>query len=209
MLRCNWCKEEKPDHLLVRRDAAKPYTQPNIRNCKQCQAAYAKHRYARTDVRSKQLRANAAWRKAHPEKQRQYEKQFAADRPAQVKARNRVSYLLRIGLWQRRTCEICGLPETEAHHDSYAPAHWETVRWLCKEHHERWHQMLDPIKGEIAAESLAKVLQLRDEAKAVQAEITRLRARFQELHTEANANELATWNKVVEIAEPMFANFKG
>lgn len=207
MLKCKWCNEEKPDELLVRRNAQKPYTQPNIRACKQCQAQYAKRRYARADVRAKQLRANSAWRAAHPEKQRQYEKQFSADRPNQVRARNRVAHLLRRGHWQKQPCEVCGT-NAEAHHDSYAPAHWDTVRWLCKQHHESWHQKLDPIKNHIIAEPLAEVEQLREKAVYIQQEITDLRARFQSLHDQANALELSTWNKVVESAEYMFANFR-
>lgn len=37
----------------------------------------------------------------------------------------------------RQSCEVCGHPRTDAHHDDYsAPLQ---VRWLCRQHHTRLH----------------------------------------------------------------------
>lgn len=63
------------------------------------------------------------------------------------------------------------------------------------------------MKNEMVEEPLAKVEQLRDEAARIQEQITALRERHRELHNEANALELSTWNKVVEKAQPMFEEF--
>lgn len=206
-LKCNWCGEIKPEDLMVRRDAKKPYVQSNVRCCRQCSSEYQRGRYNKPDIRAKQLRANSSWRKAHPDQMAKYAKKLHEERPNQQRARNKVAHNLRRGYWTKKPCEVCLKMEAEAHHDSYAEPHWETVRWLCKEHHEKWHQVLDPVKNEMVEEPLAKVEQLRDEAARIQEQITALRERHRELHNEANALELSTWNKVVEKAQPMFEEF--
>lgn len=206
-LLCKWCGEHKPVELLVLRNKGRPVEQRNISCCKQCWSVYQRSRYKDPTIKAKQLRANSNWRRAHPEKQRLYEQQFSADRPAQQRARNKVAHNLRRGYWTKKPCEVCLGVDVEAHHDSYAEPHWETVRWLCKAHHERWHQQLDPVKSEILAEPLAEVERLRQEAAQIQAQITALREQFREKHAKANALELSSWNKVVEAAQPKFEEF--
>jgi hypothetical protein len=206
-LLCKWCKETKPEDLFVKRRADLPYSQSNVRCCRECNTERNRQRYKNPTIRAKQLRANALWRKAHPDEMARYAKKLNSSRPDQQRARARVRYLIRKGYWQRRECEICRRGDAEAHHDSYARAHWETVRWLCKKHHEQWHERLDPVKNSIVAEPLAEVEQLRDEAAEIQRQITALRDRYRELHVKANALELSTWNKVVEAAQPMFEEF--
>jgi hypothetical protein len=207
-LQCKWCNETKPEDLFVKCRAAEPYSARNIKCCRQCWSNYQKERYKRPDIKAKQLRANASWRKAHPDEMARYAKKFIGEKPAQQQARNRVGYLLREGIWKRRACELCAsMTQVEAHHDSYAPPHWETVRWLCKAHHETWHQALDPVKNAILEEPMVEVAQWRDEAIVIQAQITALRDRHRELHSKSNALELATWNKVIEAATPLFEEF--
>ncbi len=204
---CNICRETKPEELFVKRERSKPFSQSNVRCCRECNCHRNRARYKDPAVRTRQLRANAQWRMAHPERQRLHEKQFATNRPAQQRARNRVAHLLRRGHWARQPCVVCGSELTEAHHDSYAQPHWDVVRWLCKDHHERWHQMLDPVKRELLAEPMVDVARLRDQATEVQKQITALRDRFRELSRKADALELENWNKVMEAAEPMFQDF--
>ena len=207
-LKCKWCGEMKPAELMVKRDRARPYSQSNVRCCRECSSEYQRKRYGEPRIRAKQLRANAAWRKANPERMRVYEKSFALRYPANIRAKNRVQHLLRMGYWVKQPCVVCASTEyVEAHHDSYAEPHWETVRWLCKDHHERWHQRLDPMKNGILEEPMVKVTRLRDEAVQTQRQITALRDRFRELQQEADALELATWTKVMEAAEPLFQEF--
>jgi hypothetical protein len=95
----------------------------------------------------------------------------------------------------------------EAHHDSYAPAHWEIVRWLCKRHHESWHQRLDPHKKGLLGVDLLKVDELRKEGVEYLHQIKVLRERYRVCMEQASALELSAWSKVMETAEPMFQRF--
>lgn len=207
MLLCKWCGESKPDDLFVKRNRDQPFSQRNVRCCKDCNGDRNRRRYQDPAIRAKQLRASAAWRKSHPDEMRQHEKQFKLRRPNQEKARSRVKHMLRRGFWTRQPCEVCGKPQAEAHHDSYAQPHWETVRWLCKAHHEKWHQRLDPVKNGLLEEPMVGVVQLREQADEVQQQITALRDRFRELRRDADAKELAAWNRVVEAAQPLYEDF--
>jgi hypothetical protein len=202
-LLCKWCGETKPEELFTKRVRAKPYSQSNVRNCRQCQQIYQQKRYGVPKLRAKQLKANAVWRKAHPDALARYAKKLDEERPAQLKARNRIAYLIGRGRLIRQPCEICG-GEAEGHHDSYAKPHWDTVRWLCKAHHENWHQKLDPVRDMILAEPLAEALNLRKDAEEIQAQITALRDRHREKVRAADQLELDAWNRVVEAAQPLF-----
>lgn len=44
---------------------------------------------------------------------------------------------LRSGRIERKPCEVCESPDTEAHHDDYTKP--LDVRWLCDEHHKQHH----------------------------------------------------------------------
>lgn len=206
-LLCKWCKETKPEDLFVKRVTTDPYSQRNVKCCRECWSVYQKRRYQNPGLRAKQLKANAKWRKAHPDQMARYAKKHSDASPNQVRARNKVRYNVRAGLWQRRPCEVCASMNAEAHHDSYAEPHWETVRWLCKEHHEKWHMIIDPLKNEILEEPIAEVESIRQEAIETQARITALRDKHRELLARADALELSTWNKVVETVQPLYENF--
>ena len=207
-LLCRWCKESKPADQFIMRRRIDPVCQSNVRCCKECQSKYNRRRYGDPGIRAKQLRANMAWRKAHPERLRSYEKKSHAAMPARQRARNRVGYMLRQGLWMKQPCVICGrLEDVEAHHDSYAEAHWETVRWLCKEHHEIWHMVRDPMRKEILGETEPRINALRQEASEVQRQLIELRERFRTLHSEADALDLASWNRLLEALQPKWAEF--
>lgn len=43
------------------------------------------------------------------------------------------------GAIRPKPCEVCGAEKAQAHHDSYLPKYWLTVRWLCPKHHAQWH----------------------------------------------------------------------
>lgn len=38
----------------------------------------------------------------------------------------------------RQPCEVCGEARAVAHHDDYARP--LAVRWLCRQHHQEWHE---------------------------------------------------------------------
>ncbi|KEQ03687.1 hypothetical protein [Pseudorhizobium pelagicum] len=64
----------------------------------------------------------ANWRRANPAK---YDAHLAVQRA--VKA----------GDLEKQTCEVCGTPAVDAHHDRYDEP--LRVRWLCRLHHTRLH----------------------------------------------------------------------
>lgn len=203
---CKWCHETKPEAEFIKRDTRAPYSASNIRCCRACNQARNRERYADPDIRAKQLAANGKWRKANPEKMGIYNKEFLARKPNNLKARSKVGHMIRRGYWLQQPCEVCGeSTDVQAHHDSYAEAHWLTVRWLCKQHHEVWHQHLDPVKGPILEEPLARVSALRDEHDAIQKQVTELRRKAAALKEEAAALELEAWTEVQKRANLMFS----
>jgi hypothetical protein len=202
---CKWCHEIKPEEEFIKRDRKAPYSEGNIRCCRSCNQARNRERYKVPEIREKQLAANAQWRKDHPERQRELEAAFNQRTPRNQKARSKVGYMIRHGYWTQQPCEVCGEPMgVEAHHDSYAEAHWTTVRWLCKLHHEVWHQHLDPLKGPILEEPMAEVARLRDEHDAVQHQMADLRRKAQALKKQADDLEFDVWSKVQKIAMDLF-----
>jgi hypothetical protein len=204
---CKWCLETKPEDLFIKRERAKPYSQSNVRCCRQCQSAYQKRRYGEPKLRVKQLKANSAWRKKHPDAMARYQKKLNEERPNQQRARNRIAHLLRRGQLIKQPCERCGAVNTQAHHDSYARPHWDSVRWLCQAHHEQWHQRLDPLRDLITKEPFCEVRQLRQKSKHIQAKITALREQFRDIVAKADSLELATWDQVTKRAKPLYVNF--
>jgi len=66
---------------------------------------------------------------------------------------------------------------------------------------------MDPVRDGIAAEPLAEVESLRQDAIRVQEQISELRQQFRALNDQANALELATWNRVVEAVQPLYLEF--
>jgi hypothetical protein len=167
-------------------------------------------RYTDPEIRAKQLKANGEWRRDNPDKMAEYTKRFYEKRPNQQRARSRVGSLIRSGAWTRQVCCVCkSSVQVEAHHDSYAPVHWETVRWLCKEHHESWHQMLDPVKSEIVTEPLKLVENMKKEAGDILVTMYELRKRHHQLVNDSEALELSTWNKVIEASNPLFKKLRG
>lgn len=55
----------------------------------------------------------------------------------QLSAANLVQAAFRRGEIQRGSCEVCGNPKTDGHHDDYSKP--LEVRWLCRKHHRQHH----------------------------------------------------------------------
>lgn len=49
---------------------------------------------------------------------------------------------LKKGLIEQEPCEVCGDPNSEAHHDPNAYDRPLDVTWLCRLHHKREHKRL-------------------------------------------------------------------
>lgn len=61
----------------------------------------------------------------------------------QGQSHSAVSSAIQSGKLQRKPCEICD-QSAQAHHDSYYPDKWLSVRWLCAAHHRQWHENNEP-----------------------------------------------------------------
>lgn len=69
-----------------------------------------------------------------------YSKRLEYDRhrdPVKVAARNKVRDLIFRGKMERKPCEVCGKPNSHAHHEDYARP--LEVKWLCPKHHKEAH----------------------------------------------------------------------
>lgn len=54
-----------------------------------------------------------------------------------VHARSHSRLLRDRGSIVQQSCEVCGDPNTEIHHDDYNDR--RNVRWFCRKHHMEWH----------------------------------------------------------------------
>jgi len=71
----------------------------------------------------KRLTRQQQWRKKYPQK---------------YLCHLTVGNALRLGLLEKKPCEVCGDPKSEAHHDCYdRPL---DVTWLCRDHHKAHHK---------------------------------------------------------------------
>jgi hypothetical protein len=65
------------------------------------------------------------------------QEKWRAKNPQAVWAHAATRSAIRRGLVVKQPCEVCGAPDTDAHHDDYdRPL---MVRWLCRLHHGRAH----------------------------------------------------------------------
>lgn len=60
--------------------------------------------------------------------------------PQAVWAHRALRSAVKLGIVKQQPCEVCGDPDSEAHHPDYdRPA---AVRWLCRRHHKAAHRRL-------------------------------------------------------------------
>lgn len=57
--------------------------------------------------------------------------------------RNKILQAVRKGRLVRQPCEVCALPNAQAHHDDYNKP--TDIRWLCPAHHREWHKHNTPV----------------------------------------------------------------
>jgi hypothetical protein len=84
----------------------------------------------------KQARRNTPEGKAIEAGYRQAYQADPANRP-KIRARYAIADAIRRGRMKRQPCQVCGAPETHAHHHDYARK--RDVIWLCPRHHGEIH----------------------------------------------------------------------
>ena len=90
-----------------------------------------------------------AYRRARPDKVREYDRAYEQRRRDERLAKQAVRSAMRSGRLIRQPCAVCAASaDVEAHHFSYAPQDWLSVIWLCPIHHKAVHS------GEIDASLL-------------------------------------------------------
>lgn len=149
-LLCSWCGVEKPANEFLKRKAGEPYSQKNVRCCRECNRARNRERFhTDPEVHRKAALATKRWSERNKDKvrdsQRRYDERNAVKRTAKQQVRTAISN----GRLERMPCEVCGATRNvHGHHDSYEPDKWLDVRWLCRDHHKAWHLILDPMRAE-------------------------------------------------------------
>jgi len=96
------------------------------------------------------------WNDAHPgyaaesvRRRRERDGDAVREQDRQEYHRNKYQHAMRVRLRQaivngeieRKPCEICGDPDTDAHHDDYSKPF--DVRWLCRPHHGTLHRQIN------------------------------------------------------------------
>lgn len=111
------------------------------RRCRKCGAVkpltefYAPPSWGRSDtVCKKCLReSNRKYDREHPDRHRRRVYKYERSHPEVVRAHGAVQRALKSGELVRQPCEVCGNPDSEAHHDDYEKP--LEVQWLCRLHH--------------------------------------------------------------------------
>jgi hypothetical protein len=113
---CTSCERELPLETEFHRDSNGRDGRKSI--CRQC--ASARTSQWKRENRERANAGTAAYKRRHKER---------------VNARNAVAVAVMRADLTRQPCEVCGEPETEAHHEDYARR--LDVQWLCHEHHRQ------------------------------------------------------------------------
>lgn len=126
---CFKCGEEKELSEFYKH---KQMADGHLNKCKTCTRADSKsHREGNLE------KIREYDRKRGSRQSRDYQRRYRKKYPNKYKAHNKVNNEIRAGNLVRENCEVCGKEESHAHHDDYLKP--LNVRWLCAEHHKRWH----------------------------------------------------------------------
>lgn len=94
-------------------------------------------------LKNKDTKRHVEYNAKNSKKRYSYVEKWRKDNPLKVKAHYKVSQALKSGDLIKRSCELCGSLDSEAHHEDYnRPLE---VNWLCKSHHKIRHDQLRSI----------------------------------------------------------------
>ena len=109
----------------------------------------------------------AKWRAENPDKHRAMQVDWQQRNPEKHAARKAVRQALYDGKLIRQPCWICGNPNTDAHHASYAPDMRLHVTWLCRLHHREIHKraIANPARPvvKLTEEVMSRAIALRNQ----------------------------------------------
>lgn len=118
MKRCRDCGRVLPLDAFYVHATAADRLRPECKDCKRAyQSARARTAAGRAVLERRNRRARDAGKRA---------------------ARDQARAAVRAGVIARGRCEVCGRPDTHAHHEDYSRP--LDVRWLCPEHHGELHR---------------------------------------------------------------------
>lgn len=134
--RCFKCRKKKPlDQFYKHKEMADGH----LNKCKLCTKKDVKRRYY--DPESRQtIREYEKKRFQTPERKSkilEYQKKRRLTYPGKYKARYAITNGVKNGHIIRLPCEVCGRPESQAHHTDYRKP--TAVKWLCFKHHREEH----------------------------------------------------------------------
>ena len=134
-------------------------TEIGLFRCKKCGRVFWANEMSSRLVYCKLCQVNYAreWRERNKERYRNYKRHYAkkpeqheysAERrlldrtlfPEKVAAINKLNNAMRYHKIEKQPCEVCGDPNTHAHHNDYSKP--LEVRWLCPRHHAQVHKRL-------------------------------------------------------------------
>lgn len=145
MKKCFKCNIEKPLDDFYKHPMM---GDGHLNKCKECAKKDVKENYAknvqkpeyllkqRERGREKFHRLYKGMSNSDPERNERYGIKY----PERKKAHYTVGNAIKYGKLVRQPCEVCGLPEAQAHHDDYSKP--LEVRWLCVKCHNEYHVRL-------------------------------------------------------------------
>jgi hypothetical protein len=136
--KCRACGEDKPLTCYWADANNKDGTRAVCSSC-----ASDRQRRERLERKEEWRLRHSKYRAARLEHFRDKAKRYYLDHRLESSVRMRCSHAIRSGKMARGSCEVCGVPNADAHHDDYSKPF--SVRWLCRSHHIEWHHHNRPI----------------------------------------------------------------
>ena len=112
----------------------------HLNKCKKCTKKDVSENYYKNIDRAREYERERFQRPERKAKIAEYQRKRRKKNPEKYKANTAVCNAIRDGKLERKPCEVCGDPESQAHHEDYSKPF--EVRWLCFVHHRQAHGQL-------------------------------------------------------------------
>lgn len=155
MKKCFKCNIEKPLDEFYKHPMM---GDKHLNKCKECTKKDVRENYIRkiqdpNEIIKERLRTRLKFHRLYKGRSKidpEHNKKYAEKYPEKYKAKILTGNAIKYGKLVRQPCEVCGLPEAQAHHDDYSKP--LEVRWLCIKCHNEYHvrkreqQLLDKFR---------------------------------------------------------------